>query len=178
MFYIAGGRCLVISPLFWSLIVAGIAIVIIIIMILLKLFVQHPKTHTLRKRLQHFFEHTDLIGEGELWVGGLASFSVIVLVSFAYAFSNNFFKQYPIETTSDSHFACEESLRNAKFQASTQSLAVPFLAAEQEMATLLNEQEFQLNVEFINFDANDRCSTPWIVRQRTPSRPFSSERTR
>ena len=150
MFQIRGGRCLPISPLFWTLIVGGIGIVIITVMMMLKVFIGHPRSHALRQRLKYFFRHTDLINEGELWVGGIASFCVIVLVSFAYAFSNNYYKQYPIETTSDSHFACEESLRNAKFQTSTQSLAIPFADAEKEMATLLKEQAFQLNVEFIN----------------------------
>ena len=112
------------------MIVAGIGIVIITVMMMLKVFIDHPRSHALRQRLKYFFRHTDLINEGELWVGGIASFCVIVLVSFGYAFSNHYYKQYPIETTSDSHFACEESLRNAKFQTSTQSLAIPFTEAE------------------------------------------------
>jgi hypothetical protein len=100
--------------------------------------------------LQIVFRHTDLIGEGEYWISGLISFSVIVLVSFAFAFSSEYLKQYPIETSSPSYFACDSSLRNAKFETNVQSLAIPFTPTEQEMFDLLNNQAFTLSIDFIN----------------------------
>jgi hypothetical protein len=100
--------------------------------------------------LQTVFRHTDLIGEGEYWISGLISFSVIVLVSFAFAFSSEYLKKYPIETSSPSYFACDSSLRNAKFETNVQSLAIPFTPTEQEMFDLLNNQAFTLSIDFIN----------------------------
>ena len=84
----------------------------------------------------------------ELWVGGVASFCIIVLVCFAYSFSGQFFNQYPIEQTSNSYFACDISLRNAKFGTSLQSLSIPPAESEQEMFDLLNNQALNLNVDF------------------------------
>ncbi len=150
MFSIGPGRCLLISPLFWALIVAGLVILIIIIMEIMHLFITHPKSQRIRKVLQTVFRHTDLIGEGEYWISGLISFSVLVLVSFAFAFSNEYLKKYPIETSSPSYFACDTTLRNAKFETNVQSLAIPFASTEQEMFDLLYNQAFTLNLDFIN----------------------------
>ncbi|CAF1136567.1 unnamed protein product [Adineta ricciae] len=154
MFHIGSGRCLVVSPVFWSLIVAAFAILIAILMFILKHRVDHPQSRKLRQRLKCIFKHTDLIGEGELWIGGLVSFAVVVLVSFAYSFSHRYLYQYPIETTSDSYFACDPSLRNAKFQTNLQSLSIPPTDAEQKMFYLLNNQTFTLHLDFVNTLAN------------------------
>ena len=150
MFSIGPAHCLVVSPLFWTLIVAGIALLVITTMGLLKVFIANPSDRKVRHRLKCILKHMDLIGEGELWIGGLASFAVVVLVSFAYAFSDNYYRQYPIETTTDSTFACDPHLRNAKFQTTTQSLAIPFANTEQEIVDLLTTQDFILNIDFIN----------------------------
>ena len=96
------------------------------------------------------FRHTDLIGEGEYWVGGLISFCIIVLVCFSYSFSNQYYNQYPIEESSDSYFACDLTMRNAKFDTNLQSLAIPVDHEEQEMFDLLNEQSFIVQFDFIN----------------------------
>ena len=150
MFSIGKGRCLVISPLFWTILVASLAIIIIIIMAALKICIVHTRAKFLREKLKWIFRHIDLINEGELWIGGLASIAVIVLVSFAYSFSNQFLKQYPVEETSDSHFACDLSLKNAKFDTNLQSLSIQGTESEQKMFELLNNQNLSLNVDFIN----------------------------
>ncbi|CAF2996297.1 unnamed protein product, partial [Rotaria sp. Silwood2] len=150
MFHIGSGRCLLVSPLFWTLIVVGLALLVVIIMGMLKFFIRHHTCAQIRKRIQWIFKKTDLIREGELWVGGLISFSIVVLVSFAYAFSNAYLKQYPIETSTDSYFACDLSIRNAKFQTHLQTLAIPPPETERKMFDLLNEQSWLLNVDFIN----------------------------
>jgi hypothetical protein len=41
-------------------------------------------------------------------------------------------------------------MRNAKFDTNIQSLSIPFKKAEQEMFDLLDDQEFTLNIDFIN----------------------------
>ncbi|CAF3887397.1 unnamed protein product [Rotaria sordida] len=150
MFHIGLGHCLLVSPLFWTLIIASLAILIVIIMGMLKFFVRHPKCAQIRKRIQWIFKKTDLIGEGELWVGGLVSFSIVVLVSCAYAFSNAYLKQYLIETSTDSYFACDVSICNAKFETHLQTLTIPPSETEQKMFNLLNEQRLSLNIDFIN----------------------------
>ena len=150
MFTIGGGRCLTVSPLFWALIVAGVALIVIIIMEILKLCVKHPRGVKIRHVTKYVLKHTDLIGEGEFWVGGLVSFSIIILVSFAYAFSSSYLKQYPIEGTTDSYFACDLKTRNAKFDTNVQSLAIPLTHEEEEMFDLLNHQKFNLNIDFVN----------------------------
>ncbi|CAF2978724.1 unnamed protein product [Rotaria sp. Silwood2] len=150
MFHIGSNRCLLVSPLFWTLIVASLAILVIIVLKMLKCFVNHKTYAQIKNRIHCIFKKTDLIGEGELWVGGLASFSMVVLVCFAYAFSNAYYKQYPIETSADSYFACDPSIRNAKFQTNLQTLGIPPSDTEKKMFDLLNEQSLSLNIEFIN----------------------------
>jgi hypothetical protein len=150
MFIIRSGHCIVVSPLFWALIVAGLLILIIIIMEVLTTCVKHPRSKRLTDALKSIFIHTDLIGEGEFWVGGLVSFSILVLVCYAYAFSNAYLKQYPIEGSSPSYFACDTTMRNAKFGTNIQSLAIPITDEEKEMFNLLNNQVFTLNIDFIN----------------------------
>lgn len=139
MLYIGKGRCLVISPLFWTMIVA-----------VLKICIAHPRAKFLRAKFKWIFRHIDLINEGELWIGGLASMAVIVLVSFAYSFSGQFLKQYPIEETSDSHFACDLSLKDAKFETDLQSLSIQRTESEEKLFELFNHQNLSLNVDFIN----------------------------
>ncbi|CAF2489546.1 unnamed protein product [Rotaria sp. Silwood2] len=150
MFSIESGRCTLISPLFWTLIVGSLAIIVMIIMGFLKYFSKSPLGRRIRKLVKYIFRRTDLIGEGELWVGGLASLCVIVLICFACIFSTSFIKQYPIETSSKSYFDCDLSIKNAKFETSVQSLAIPFTNADQKMFDLLNNQEFLLNIDFVN----------------------------
>ena len=104
----------------------------------------------MRKILQTIFKHTDLIGEGEYWISGLVSFCVVVIVAFACVFSFQYVKQYPIETASPSYFACDTTIRNAKFETNVQSLAIPIAEEEQQMFDLLDDQEFTLSVDFIN----------------------------
>jgi len=117
---------------------------------IMHLCIKHPKSEKIRKVLQSVFKHTDLIGEGEYWISGLISFSVLVLISFSIAFSIEYMKQYPIETSSPSYFACDTKMRNAQFETNVQSLSIPFTDTEQEMFDLLNNQEFTLNLDFIN----------------------------
>jgi hypothetical protein len=150
MFTIKPGRCIPLSPLFWALAIAGVSVFIIIVMEILKLCVKNSRGNRIRHIVKYIFKHTDFIGEGEYWVGGLASFSVIVLVISSCTFSNAYLKQYPIEETTDSYFACDLKLRNAKFDTNVQSLAIPFKEEEKDMFGLLVNQEFTLDVDFIN----------------------------
>ncbi|CAM4779456.1 unnamed protein product [Rotaria magnacalcarata] len=150
MFRIGSNRCVVISPLFWTLIVGSLAAGILIIMGISKFIMKDPRKQQARELRKNIFRHTDLFGEDELWVGGLASLATITLVCFAYVFSNHFIRQYPIEASSDSYFACDTTIRNAKFQTGLQSLAIPLTNTDQQMFDLLDNQALVLNVDFVN----------------------------
>ncbi len=165
-------RCLLISPLFWSLVIFGVAILIVILMGLLKLSI---KCKSVRHTLKRIFRRTDLIGEGEFWIGGLASFSILILCTFAYSFSNSYLYQYPIETAGNSSFACDRSLRNAKFSSSLQLLATADTSSseQQELFNLMNQQMFTLHVLFIN--TLSQCDELQVLQTAaflTSSRPF------
>jgi hypothetical protein len=140
-------RCLRVSPLFWTAMMIGIAGFILFIMGILKFF---HRWANIRHTIKRVFQQVDLIKEGELWIGGLASFGLIILLVFAFTFSNDYLYQYPIETSLPSTFACDTSLRNAQFQTSLQSLSIPLSNEEQPIFDMLDEQQFTLIVDFIN----------------------------
>jgi hypothetical protein len=75
----------------------------------------------------------------------------------AYAFAISYMNQYPAEKVGPSTFACDTTLRNAKFASSLQARAVPVSDEEQTIFTLLNDQNFTLQVDFINTAAS--CMT-------------------
>ncbi|CAF1260851.1 unnamed protein product [Adineta steineri] len=139
--------CLMVSPVFWTMVMTGFVILILLIMGILKFFKQHAKTRLMIKRI---FRQADIIREGELWIGGLASLALIVLVMFAYHFSGSYLNQYPIETAPPSTFACDQTIRNAKFQTNLQSLTTPRSEDEEPIFELLDQQQFILTIDFIN----------------------------
>ena len=160
-------HCIIISPIFWTFIVAFIASVVTFSMILLKLCITHPKASERYKMLTQLFKQTDLIGEGEWWIGGLLSFCIMVLLIFAYVFSSKYYRLYPIEDTSlTANFACDQTIRNAKFDTTIQSLAVPLTKdALQNMFNLLNNQQVYLNVAFLNtvFTCSDEITVAYQI---------------
>ncbi|CAF1259770.1 unnamed protein product [Adineta steineri] len=143
--------CLMVSPVFWTMVMTGFVILILLIMGILKFSKQHVKTRLMIKRI---FRQADIIREGELWVGGLASLALIVLVMFAYHFSGSYLNQYPIETAPPSTFACDQTIRNAKFQTNLQSLTTPRSEEVEPIFELLDEQHFKLTIDFINTQQN------------------------
>jgi hypothetical protein len=88
----------------------------------------------------------------QLWIGGLVSAGVIVLVAFAYSFSNAYFHQYPIEkVTHNSSFACDVTIRNAKFSTTMQKMPESSYSTKQNqpMFDLLNSQTFYLRIDLV-----------------------------
>ncbi|CAF1392870.1 unnamed protein product [Didymodactylos carnosus] len=57
---------------------------------------------------------------------------------------------YPAESVGASDFACDTTLRNAQFASSLQPIAIPLTGDDLDMAQMLNNQVFTLNVDFIN----------------------------
>ncbi len=95
-----------------------------------------------------------------MWIGGLTSAAIIVLIASAYYFSNAYLHQYPIENvTVNSSFACDLTLRNAKFSTTTQKRWDPRRSKKesQSMFDLLNSQPFTLNIDLVQtaFTCND-----------------------
>jgi hypothetical protein len=99
--------------------------------------------------LEWVFRHSDLIGNGELWFGGLISFAIIVLIFYGFWFGIGFIVKYPIETSSDAEFACDTSLRNAQFSSALQLLTTIKSDEQKPMFTMLDEQNFTMIVNFI-----------------------------
>ena len=139
-------RCLYSSPFFWSLIVLLLAAIILGVMGLLYF---SPKGVKYFHGLEWFFRHSDLIGNGELWFGGLISFSMIVLIIYSFLFGNYFLFQYPIETSGDAKFACDTSLRNAKFSSTLQLLATIKTQNEEVIFNMLDAQKLYMTVNFL-----------------------------
>ncbi|CAF3835931.1 unnamed protein product, partial [Rotaria sp. Silwood1] len=146
--------CVAKSPMFWTCIVLGICAFILVIMGILYYY---PKSKTYFKRLRCIFRQTDLIGDGKLWIGGLASFALIILVIYAFWFSSAFANLYPIEISRDANFACDTALRNSKFTSALQLLASKKSHHDAPMFQILDNQHFQLTVDFIQtgFVCND-----------------------
>ena len=146
--------CLLVSPIFWTLLVLAIACLILIIMFCLH---RRPGKRHHFKRLARAFRHTDLIGEGEMWIGGLFSFALLVLITFGFWFGSEYLRQYPIETAADANFACDKSLRNAKFSSSLQLLAVLRSEEEKPIFELLDQQSWTLSLDLIQtgFQCNE-----------------------
>ena len=153
-------QCLTVSPLFWMALMIGISVFLLLLMGFLKFFHRWTK---IRLTLKQIFQQIDLIKEGELWVGGLASFALVILLAFAFSFSKNYVQQYPIETSSPSTFACDTSLRNAKFGTSVESLSIPRSDDGQAIFDMLDEQVFTLVIDFIN--TKYQCKTVKVTQK-------------
>ncbi|CAF3698824.1 unnamed protein product [Adineta steineri] len=147
-------RCILISPFFWSLITLSISFIILIIM---ASFYYSPGKKKHFQRLEYIFRQTDLIGNGELWFGGLVSFAVMVLIIFSFWFGSVFLKLYPAETSDDAYFACDSSLRNAQFSSGLQLLTTIKSDDEQPIFDMLDSQNFTLEINFVQtgFTCND-----------------------
>ncbi len=139
-------RCLLISPFFWALITLCVAFIILLIMGILY---YSPTGIKHFHRLEWVFRHSDLIGNGELWFGGLISFAIIALIIYVCWFATVFVTKYPIETSSDADFACDTSLRNAQFSTALQLLATIKSDEETPIFDMLDMQEFTMTVNFI-----------------------------
>jgi hypothetical protein len=146
----SSSRCLIISPLFWTLIVSGLCIFIFILMIILKLCAWNQCIKC-RTNTKNIFKHTDIIGEGERLTGGLATLTIVVLISFSYWFSASFIRRYPIEQVFEpAAFVCDQSLMNAQFSTGLEPLSLPKSKDAQPIFDLLDKQIFNVTVELIN----------------------------
>jgi hypothetical protein len=151
------GRCIVLSPIFWTCISGLIAIIIGVTMLIMRHCVATRTALARYKIMAKIFKQTDVIGEGEMWAGGLGTLCIVLLCTYCYVFSALYYNQYPIEAVGPSTFTCDTTLMNAKFDSSLRSLSVPVEDNVQAMIDLLNNQVIYLNVAFINTIYN--CSS-------------------
>lgn len=143
-------HCLLISPIFWASVGAGLGFIIFIIMCILICFPQWKSHRTFLKKL---FTRLDLIGEGEVWFGGLLIFAIIVFFVFTCKFSVSFARLYPIENISlndEATDSCSSIIPNAKFSSSVQLLAMLRHEEEKLIFTMLDEQNINFSIQFVS----------------------------
>ncbi|CAF1480048.1 unnamed protein product, partial [Rotaria sp. Silwood1] len=143
-------HCLFISPLFWATLAIGFSFIVVIIMGILAFY---PKRKPHRTFVQKIFTRIDLIGHGELWLGGLVSVVLIILIGFTCKFSISFSNLYPIEIISASTHSsviCDPNLINAKFTSALQLLSIHKHDEEEPIFQLLDEQQIVLTTQFVS----------------------------
>ena len=147
---ISNYHCLTVAPLFWGSIAIGLGVTFFFVIILLG---RSSKTMRSQRLIKHFFTHLDLIGEGELWLGGLLTLAIVVLIVFTCKFSVSFNALYPIESLVSAmgeSGSCDSTLINAKFSSSLKLLATRKQPEERPIFDLLDQQNITLTVEFIS----------------------------
>ncbi|CAF1322465.1 unnamed protein product [Adineta ricciae] len=143
-------HCLLISPLLWTIIIGSLCLLFVIGMIVTNL-AKCKSWMAYNQKAKIIFKHMDIIGEGEMWFGGLATLAIAILVAFSYWFSAAFIKRYPIENIHEpAVFACDESLVNSQFSTALELLAIPKSEDAQPIFDLLDKQIFVLSLELIN----------------------------
>jgi hypothetical protein len=143
-------RCLLVAPMFWGSIAIGLGAILFAGILLLGRFSKMSRSQTFIKRV---FTHLDLIGEGQLWLGGLVTLTIIALVTLTCKFSISFSDLYPIERVSSDareSLSCDSSLINAKFSSSLQLLSTRKHPDEKPIFDLLDAQDITLTAEFIS----------------------------
>ena len=144
-------HCLLISPVFWAIIVIALCIVIWLFMLLLKYCVKHPLGEKIHSFIENLFRKTDLLGDGKRVIGGLLTLPIIVLFLFTSLFSAAFLERYPIEkVTGNATFACDPTLVNAQFTSGLMTTGIPPNDVRAPIFTLLNDQSMTLDIDFIN----------------------------
>ena len=147
---ISNAHCLTVAPLFWGSIAIGLGVIFFVVIFLLG---RSSKTMRSQRLIKHFFTHLDLIGEGELWFGGLLTLAIVVLIVFTCKFSVSFNALYPIESLTSEmgeSSSCDSTLINAKFSSSLKLLATRKQPEERPIFDLLDRQNITLTVEFIS----------------------------
>ena len=136
------------SPFLVLMIVLSIVVIIAGLTTLLKLSKQFASKQPL---LMQVFQHLDLIGQGQLWFGGLISIVLLFIVAFAAKFGHSYHDRYPIEKQicNNTDSCVFGNLYNAKFDTSLQFLSSSTDQYDQ-IFSLLNSQKFKLNIELID----------------------------
>ena len=167
-------NCFISTPLFWTILATIVCLLIWLIMFLIKR--RRPTSVDLyRQRAKNIFKHTDLIGEGERWIGGLASVVIFTIIIYSSIFAGFYFYSYPIETTETVDKACDNSKRNSKFD---NALQLPLRGTDGtywKIFDLLDQQPFIMAIHLINTRAE--CDNITVERNRRTGTPLSMVET-
>ena len=156
-------HCIVIAPLFWTIIVITLCLIVWFLMALPKIC-NCRRGHPHRSRAKQFLKKVDIVNQGERWVGGLFSFAIVLLISFTLWFATEFLKLYPIETSSISYVSCDDTIRNAVFSSALQ-LPLPNPDGHQwAIFEMLDTQNLTITVDLLNTLAN--CSNITVQQNR------------
>lgn len=101
------------------------------------------------QRLEFIFRHSDLIGNGEFWFGGLISLSIILLIIYNFWFGTVFVRQYPTETSNSAYFSCDSTLQNTDFSSTLQLVTTIKSNNEERIFNMLDSQEITMIVKFL-----------------------------
>ncbi|CAF2097049.1 unnamed protein product [Rotaria magnacalcarata] len=113
-----------------------------------------------------------MIGDGELWVGGIVSFAIIFLCTCGYVFGGTYYQRYPIENLQSAvAFDCAGTLSNAQFSSGLMSIMVPPNDDELRIFELLDAQIFTLHIDFVN--TLYACTDVTLTQIKDKSLPLS-----
>jgi len=168
------GSCLIYTPLFWTLVTTVVCLLVWFIMFLIKR--RRPTSADIyRQRVKIIFKHTDLIGEGERWIGGLASVIIFTIIIYCSIFAFFYFSSYPIETTEAVDKACDNNKRNSKFDNALQLPLPGTDGAYWKIFDMLDKQPFTMAIHLINTRA--QCDNITVERNRRTGTPLSMVET-
>ena len=138
----------------------------------LRYCVNDAKSRKIRRLTKFVFKRTDLVKEGEHWVGGLMSLVLLVFIVMGCWFTGNFIAQYPYESAPNPSFACAP-VYNAKFSSSMQSVALPPDEVAAPMYALLAEQPLTLQLDVLNTNISCDDASAAVVTAVTTALPFT-----
>ncbi|CAF3735698.1 unnamed protein product [Adineta steineri] len=146
-------RCLIIAPLFWTSLAIALCFIIWFIMTMGKVFnCQTIVRH--RDNAKKILKNTDIVGEGERWIGGLSSFAIAVLFGFTFWFAADYHQLYPIETSGPMHASCDTTMRNANFDNALQLPLSNPDGSRWPIFDMLDAQPFTMSLDLINTGAH------------------------
>ncbi|CAM2721535.1 unnamed protein product [Rotaria socialis] len=143
--------CVLSSPLFIAVLFIILSFIIWLSMLTIKKR-QLTSFDPHRKRAKRILKHTDLIGEGERLVGGLASLVIFAIIIYSIVFAVYYFFSYSSDNTWIRE-ACNDSLRNTKFDNALQLPLPDPQGNDWKIFELLNDQNFTMTVDLINTGA-------------------------
>ncbi|CAF1499308.1 unnamed protein product [Adineta ricciae] len=162
--------CLVLTPLFWTI----VATVLCLLMWFIMFFIKRRRLTSIdsyRQRVKIFFKHNDLIGEGERWIGGLASVVIFAIIIYSTIFAYFYLHSYPLETREAVNKKCDNNQRNSKFDNALQLPLPEPDGTYWKIFDMLNKQPFTMTVHLINTRA--QCNDITVARNRHTGAPLS-----
>ncbi|CAF2089967.1 unnamed protein product [Rotaria magnacalcarata] len=158
------GRCILMSPLFWTAITISFCIVAWLFMTLLKIS-RSPRAQNHRNNAKKLLKKADIINQGERWVGGLFTLVILLIFGFTFRFASGFLNLYSIETSDVSQISCDDTIRNTLF-GSVLQLPLPYPDNNRwSIFDMLDNQSFIMSLDLLNTAADRQSVT---IQQNRP----------